>query len=125
MIDSLINRMSTRFTFSKKQLSFKNKPRNIKVMPPNIKEIVCVFVCFNGRPGKQIEIATPRREHPISWDIAHIQKQKFLYPTPHCTSSSGLRGRDLGGRNFTEAGGVEKTHKCQKPTPNRYLNLLV
>ena len=52
-----------------------------------------VLFCFNGRPGKQIEIATPRREHPISWDIAHIQKQKFLYPTPYCTSLSGLRKR--------------------------------
>ena len=33
--------------------------------------LVCLFVCFNGRPGK----SSLTREYPIGWDLAHVQEQ--------------------------------------------------
>ena len=32
---------------------------------------LCLFVCFNGRPGK----LSLTREYPIGWDLAHVQEQ--------------------------------------------------
>ena len=101
---------------------------NLAFLPQKEIHLVCLFVCFNGRPGEANWYCNPEkrasrlasRTKSSCRDITHIQNNFMISSRLcSCTSLPGKGGGTWEGKIITEGGRSCKTHKCQNQLLSR------